>query len=699
MQISSLWNRGVAMCRSLATFLRYSHRSFFSSARLGILALLCSWQSLPAGAIPPAAEAAASRQKLATDVSSVSGVALRQELLESTNIENATSELSLWYAGKIKQEGQWLSLQDAQQQASADKRLAEYRQRRNQSLDHPVHHEKLARWCKKQNLNDQARVHWMHVLRFSPNHRVALSELGLQWYAGKLLAQHEIGNFKELEKQRSKKAKRWKPKAKRLRQAIEHGDARQRLAARKELKQVRDPEAVPALLDEFAEVAPTESQTVDRQTELMSVLGSINDSAAINNLLTFAVRSQKEQVRYAAINELKSKPLHEFVPTLLAEMKLPVEASVRIYSVGNQVVTNYSYGQEGPGENEYEHNYRSAYTIPRNKYNRSAAYRTRQINVPRRQTRAARSMPAVRHEAYQCGRLVPAHTHPAYEVPARFSEARTDYRREYVGDFYSPNPEYDSQRRKAISKSQSDATGVKRRVEVFNQAAERQNERIAEVLSEVTGETLDAFPKSWWNWWSDYLDLHPDLANSGARLQLNQSLMNKEPRGLSRGTWIWTLEGLRPVENVLPGDYLLSQHPQTGELAYQVVLAIAAPQELEVRKLSFDENSIHCTPGHVLWRAGTGWRRVSKLLPNDSLHSVKESPRLIQSSEAFSIDCYDLIVDGFHTFFVGESGILVHDATPIQPTYLALPGFSPATVARATRLAAVTQSNRNPADP
>jgi len=159
---------------------------------------------------------------------------------------------------------------------------------------------------------------------------------------------------------------------------------------------------------------------------------------------------------------------------------------------------------------------------------------------------------------------------------------------------------------------------------------------------------------------------------------------------LARGTWIWTLEGLRAVETVLPGDYVLAQDPESGELAYRVVLAIDVPREFAVTKLEFDSHSVHCAPGHVVWRSGTGWRRVSKLVSSDSLHGVEVQLKLRQSTEAFSIDCYDLIVDGFHTFFVGESGVLVHDATPIKPTYVALPGFSSATVAGAVQLAAAT---------
>ncbi|MGA2796833.1 MAG: hypothetical protein ABSE63_04575 [Thermoguttaceae bacterium] len=35
------------------------------------------------------------------------------------------------------------------------------------------------------------------------------------------------------------------------------------------------------------------------------------------------------------------------------------------------------------------------------------------------------------------------------------------------------------------------------------------------------------------------------------------------------------------------------------------------------------------------------------------------------------------IVDDFHTFFVGDQGILVHDNTPREPTAALVPGLLP----------------------
>jgi hypothetical protein len=198
---------------------------------------------------------------------------------------------------------------------------------------------------------------------------------------------------------------------------------------------------------------------------------------------------------------------------------------------------------------------------------------------------------------------------------------------------------------------------------------------------------LKAFPQSWWNWRSDYLDKHPGAATQGTRRQLNAALLNQAPRGLARGTSVWTRQGKIPIEQVLPGDYVLAQDPRTGELAYQAVLALTSPRTLQVSKLSVGGAELFCSPGQVAWIAGAGWQRVSQLTPGQALHGVTQADRLARVNPSFEIECYDLVVEEFHTFFAGEQGLLVHEATPIAPAHVALPGLSPAAVATAVERA------------
>lgn len=611
---------------------------------------------------------------------------LRTELLESISRDEGSGKLKQWYSGKVRLEGKWLAIEEAQEKIAGDERLAEYHKRRDQAINTASGNEKLARWCTKQKLTDLAEMHWMYVIRMEPNHRAALKELDMRWLDGKLMTNEEAEKYEvwlSEQKKEQKERKDWVRKVKRIQRDLEQGEPEQRAIARKQFQEINEPAAVPALLEVLTEEASSEETTIQRQADLMTKLGGIDDAYALHNLVEFAVDSPHKSVRYTAINQLKSKPYEDYVPELLSKMRMPIEASCEVYQAGNRIVSNYSYTEERSDGKKYTKNRQSYRYIPVNRDYSVYAFAKRRI--PRQLISPARYIPERHVPARRCGgRTIPGYTRPAKYVPAVYREAYTV--NQHVGTSYRQDPAYDASRRQTLEHSQADAMDVQSHVAEKNKTRQQKNERVAEVLAKVTGETLAAFPKSWWNWWKNYLEDNPGAAQ-GARQQLSMTLLNKDPRGLARGTWVWTGSGLQKIEQIMPGDYVLSQDPETGELAYQLVLAIAWPQELPVNRVDLADSSIHCAKGHVIWQAGKGWKRLGKLEPKQMLHAVKNEPKVEQIDEVFSIDCYDLIVDKSHTFFVGEEGVLVHDGTPVAPSYAALPGFSPAAVAHAEKLA------------
>jgi hypothetical protein len=44
-------------------------------------------------------------------------------------------------------------------------------------------------------------------------------------------------------------------------------------------------------------------------------------------------------------------------------------------------------------------------------------------------------------------------------------------------------------------------------------------------------------------------------------------------------------------------------------------------------------------------------------------------------AEAESVETFNLVVADFNTYFVGESGVLVHDITPRRSTAAVVPGL------------------------
>jgi hypothetical protein len=142
---------------------------------------------------------------------------------------------------------------------------------------------------------------------------------------------------------------------------------------------------------------------------------------------------------------------------------------------------------------------------------------------------------------------------------------------------------------------------------------------------------------------------------------------------------VWTQSGPIAIEEIRAGDLVLAQNPATGELDYRPVLRTTIGEPVRVLNIQVggpDGETIGSTLGHRFWVNGRGWRMAKYLGPAARLHGLDGSMEIEAISEAEKAACYNLIVDDFHTFFVGESKLLVHDQTCPQPVLAAAPGSS-----------------------
>src|SRR4051812_39054966 len=88
----------------------------------------------------------------------------RAELL--TSAARAAPDLSEanWHLARVRVGGTWLTLDNAQQEASNDPHLTGYRKLRNEAEGNPKLTRNLARWCVKVGLDDLARLHYAQLL-------------------------------------------------------------------------------------------------------------------------------------------------------------------------------------------------------------------------------------------------------------------------------------------------------------------------------------------------------------------------------------------------------------------------------------------------------------------------------------------------------------------------------------------------------
>lgn len=69
-----------------------------------------------------------------------------------------------------------------------------------------------------------------------------------------------------------------------------------------------------------------------------------------------------------------------------------------------------------------------------------------------------------------------------------------------------------------------------------------------------------------------------------------------------------------------------------------------------------------------MWVGGQGWLIAKYVQPSDRLHRYFGSIEVEAVREApVKENVYNLVVDGFHSYFVGKNSVLVHDNSVITP--------------------------------
>jgi hypothetical protein len=258
-----------------------------------------------------------------------------------------------------------------------------------------------------------------------------------------------------------------------------------------------------------------------------------------------------------------------------------------------------------------------------------------------------------------------------------------------------------------LSRARAQAEDTQDQVDSYNAAAAERNARIQETLKIATGMSLGSDPEDYWKAWSAENEMHygeeepvyetydeythsyvyeqaprypvstgaPRAAGTvTATSSPTQSTVIPGVECFAPGTPVWTQAGPTPIEQIRVGDMVLAQNPTTGELAYRPVLETTVGDPVPVLTMSFAGEKITATRGHRFWVNGHGWKMAKELKPAASLHALEQSMDMTAIEKAEDISCYNLIVDEFHTFFVGKSRLLVHDKGCPLPTTAIIPG-------------------------
>ena len=540
-----------------------------------------------------------------------------------------------WHVGHVKVEDRWVSVAAAERLAADSKLLATYRQLRSRLSGEPRRELMLARWCQRMQWADLARLHYARLLnRSAADQRIqkeAMRKLGLRPVGGMLLTDEEIEYQQQVADQVEGAQKKWRSRLEAWKKAIEGRSAAKREFALGQLEAIDDPAIISVLESLMTVSGPVFGRHV------VEKLGSFPQHESTETLVRYAILSPWPKLRQQATSQLGQRPLHDFVPMLLDGLSSPITSRYRI-------------SRDRAGNLRYQHlffqeNADADYVLARE--------HVAQVRPEKRAELRARRLGL-----------------PDPGVP--------------VGTPLSTRQHTTADEKREAFRSLVEAVRRERTVAQNNAAVMQENSPIFAVLEKTTEAAVNRHPAQWQLWWQDFNETqankqtyYQSLPSRSAFSTTYQVQVVAGHSCFAAGTRVWTETGRAPIEQIEVGDRVLSQDPETGELAYKVVLeTTASPPIGDLLNVIVDGESIDMTAGHVAWVFEKGWRMAKRLNEGDRVHALHggrtvDATRVLPPTQRV----YNLIVSDFNTYFVGNNGIFVHDITFRKPTRAIVPGL------------------------
>jgi hypothetical protein len=560
--------------------------------------------------------------------------ARRKALLKEARRVDPDEASARWHGGWVALNGEWRTVEEAESLTAAEGKVQTYRTLRERCAGTLAGQIQLARWCRRNAWEELEKWHWMRVLTQNPMHPQARSRLGARQCGGLLLTGEQYAAYQDWRDQAETAERTWTPRVRAWARAIGEGTAGERDAAFDEVRNVADAQAIP-----FLESAVS---TIDADAALAVIVSvaKMGGQAATDSLVRHAVLAESLQARRAAATALKDRSWYSYVPGLLGNLKSPLEMQYHALTLSNGASYGFTIEREGP----------TAFVS---------------------QSWAHRSIRQFTEVYRKRGRTV-----TAFETVL-------------------PDPQTARQGR-------SEMVRLRRLVNESNATEEAFNDLIYEVLEIATGQQLKRRPQSWWKWWQEY----NELASAEEKPLLSQRLATFAFQRTGRqtglvefkavpggqqpthrvqkimlscflpGTQVWTNTGAMSIEKIRPGDYVLSQNAETGEVAYRLVLQTMTRPPSPTLRIGVGDEEIAATPGHPLWVVGEGWRMAKELVEGQRLHGLRGGMPIKYIEAGPNYEAHNLVVADHHSYFVGKHRLLAHDNRTRKATNALLPGYT-----------------------
>lgn len=592
-----------------------------NSAQWGFAFTLVSLMPIPVveAANPPAAtiETAQLQAVLRKETLSESARVDRQTELEG-QVATDKSAAARWQSGLVKIGETWRPVNEFDPADSEI--LKEYHHQRAQASDTAESQMKLATWCRQHQLPEQERAHLWQVLNLTNKaDGLILKRMGYHQIGGKSYSPFETKRVQARWRNHDDALREWRPKMERILRNWA-GNPKQHQQAASDIAAIQERSAIPAL---YAACFSADELLTLALCERLDAIDSFESSQA---LAAIAVQSDSSTVCEAAAKYLKNRRLDDYAPALLSQMRT------------------------------------LSTTVDRSK-----------IDLPKLVIREE----AERYVAVDV-QMMP--------VSSQSAGLEIIYSRRWKKVFNTSSQNgatLASVGRLLNDQSRNLADvnfAIQQSVEAEDDQTEAYNTKASSLLSEVTCQEPCADPRFWWAWWSIYTGMEPPKKCChviNKQVPIAQKLIKiRYCSCLVAGTPICTDRGFVAIDKLQVGDRVLSKDLDTGELAYKLVLETTVRNPVPVKSFSVNGETITGSDGHHFWISGEGWKKTRELKPELPMHTATGMSRIesvVQLDEPASV--YNLIVEDFHTYFVGKNMVLSHDVTMPAPTDVKVPGL------------------------
>ena len=132
------------------------------------------------------------------------------------------------------------------------------------------------------------------------------------------------------------------------------------------------------------------------------------------------------------------------------------------------------------------------------------------------------------------------------------------------------------------------------------------------------------------------------------------------------GTPIQTATGVIPIQLVVAGDLVWAWDEETGEVALKEVVETYVNETDELIHVFVHGEEIVTTPSHPFYSPIKGWTDAVRLRVGDILVLLNGEYVVVEKVQQEILEnpvlVYNFQVEGYHTYYVSNSGVLVHNS-------------------------------------